>query len=724
MELIWRVCCLENGKETAYMPAQVPGAVQLDYARAHGWDDHCYGTNYTQYKWMEDAFWQYKSTLPALSLAADEDAFFVCGGIDYAYDIMLNGTVTYNYEGMFAPVELNISDCVSGGDELTILIHPAPKRAGSEKDTSQEASASCKPAVSYGWDWHPRLVPLGIWEDAAVVIRKKKRIAQAALTYTLSDSLDAAALHASVDFTYPANGETLSLQLFDPVGRLVLDASTSVDGTCGAMDAVLMNPALWWCSGHGLPYLYTYRLTLSSDSETIDSADGRVGFRRVRLVMGEGTWADGDAFPKTRNPAPATLELNGRVIFAKGTNWVNPDIFPGRITRETYLPLLQTAKELHFNLLRCWGGAIVNKESFFDICDELGLMVWQEFPLACNAYAEDDAYLKVLDAESRSIITRLRKHPSLAIWCGGNELFNSWSRMTDQAPSLRLLNKNCYELDPLTPFNYTSPLYGMGHGSYVFQYTEDMDVFGAMQQSNHTAYTEFGMPSLCANETYLRGFIPADEAYPLRNTPSVAAHHGYHAWIHPESWLYQNTLERYCGKPADLADLIRQSHWLQGEGYRAIFEEARRQKPYCGMALNWCYNEPWPAVANNSLINYPHVKKPSCDIVAAACRPVAASARIAKFQWHAGELFEAELWMLNDRYDPAFSGTLRAEIFIDGNTLPMGSWNFTLSPNTNAIGPTLRVRLPKTDAKHFKLCLIVDGVPSYDSEYRLALALV
>ena len=163
------------------------------------------------------------------------------------------------------------------------------------------------------------------------------------------------------------------------------------------------------------------------------------------------------------------------------------------------------------NLLRVWGGGIVNKEAFYEQCDELGLMVWQEFPLACNNYEGTPAYLRVLDQESKSIISRVRRHASHVIWCGGNELFNNWSGMTEQSLALRLLNRNCFDMDPGTPFLMTSPVMGMGHGHYRFS-SDGVEVYKWMSEAANTAYTEFGCPGP-ASADYLRGFIPPRRAF-------------------------------------------------------------------------------------------------------------------------------------------------------------------------------------------------------------------
>ena len=253
--------------------------------------------------------------------------------------------------------------------------------------------------------------------------------------------------------------------------------------------------------------------------------------------MNPGAWDEPRTFPKSRSQPPATLEINGRRIFAKGSNWVPPDMLYGRLDRAVYARQLGLAKDAHFNLLRVWGGGIVNKEPFFELCDELGLMVWQEFPLACNNYPDEPRYLAVLEAESRAIVRRVRRHPCLALWCGGNELFNTWSRMTDQSKALRLLNRTCLDLDPETPFLATSPLFGMGHGDYRFRDGEGREVFQIFALASASAYCEFGCPGPASAET-LKSIIPAGELFPPRRGTAWEAHNAFGAWSpEPESWL-------------------------------------------------------------------------------------------------------------------------------------------------------------------------------------------
>ena len=512
-----------------WVPAVVPGAVQLDWARAEGWPPYWYGGNFASYRWMEDVYWTYRARVGGAACSGDERLIFVCGGVDYRFAVLWEGLVIHEQEGMFTPFEIDLTDRAQQGGWLEIRLHPAPK-APSEKDDHSQARLSVKPAVAYGWDWHPRLIPLGIWQDTHLEIRPPAHLLNCGITYSLDSALRTANLEVSAAASPGADGMEWRWTLADPSGVVVARGQGRLAGGQGRNTAVLTDPALWWPHDHGSQplYLATYEL-LDCSGQSVERRQERVGFRRVKLVMHEGAWDYPADFPRSRSHPPITLEINGRTIFAKGTNWVPPEIFPGTITTETYRPLLKLARDAHMNLLRSWGGGIVNKEGFFDLCDELGLLVWQEFPLACNPYEDDPDYLRVLDSESRSIIHRVRRHPCLAMWCGGNELFNSWSGMTDQSLALRLLNRNCLELDPAIPFIATSPLDGMGHGDYRFRGEQGQEVHQTFLKSNHTACPEFGCPGPSSVE-YLKRFIPESELWPPRLESSWGIHHGLGAW--------------------------------------------------------------------------------------------------------------------------------------------------------------------------------------------------
>jgi len=705
-----------------WMEAQVPGAVQMDYARANNLPDYCYGTNCEAWEWMENRFWTYECQIPQCNLQSGEKVFWIAEGIDYQFEMLVDGEIVHSQEGMFTPVQFDITNRISNCTKLQIRIFRAPKWKPEGKDHTQ-ALYSVKPPVSYGWDWHPHLVPLGIWKPCYLEIRGASYFEKTQLNYNLSEDLQRASIELCASIKNPS-GTRIQWKLLDTKGNVCLEQQFENTGSNVRANLSLCHPDLWWPHDQGIPTLYSSIWNLQdAKGQIIDSCESKVGFRKVRMVMGEGTWDTPEPayFPKTRSPAPMTVEINGRSIFCKGSNWVNPDIFPGRVDRNTYSELLEIAKNTHFNILRIWGGAPVNKSSFYEICDELGILVWQDFPLACLPYTDDPHYLETLDQESRSIIESLKPHPSVVLWCGGNELLNRWSGMTDQSLPLRLLNRNCFELDPGRPFIPSAPIEGMGHGHYLFRDSNTgIEAWESFQNAQCTAYSEFGMPAPAALD-YLRQFIPEEQlVYPPQGD-AWTKHHASNAWVvEPESWMCQSIIEHYFGPSNNLETLLNNGRILQGIGYQGLYEEARRQKPYCSMALNWCFNEPWPTAANNSLLSWPAIPKPALEKVREACRPVLFSARVKKAKWRANECFQAELWILNDSNHTVEAGIVSISVQFGEAEIPIFEWHHPeCATNQNLKGPILQWNIPASSDRTFELKLVSKLYPTGNSHYIL-----
>lgn len=701
---------------STFVVSTVPGAVQLDIAKAEGYPDYKYADNYKMFSWMEDMYYVYRTEFKKPSLGKDSHLYFISKGIDYQYEIYLNGTKVTQGEGMFSPIDTNITDLLKDGtNKLEVIVFPVPKKHPLPADRTQ-ASNVTKPAVSYGWDWHPRLVPLGIWDETYLYVRETAAVKDVHVRYSLSEDFKTADIGLEIS-AGDCKGMSYKWKLYDMKGKAVLSSSGIIGDRPYVHVGQVKDVHLWWTHDHGEQYLYRSVFELMSEGgKNTHTIEGNIGFRSIRLVTNEGAWEEPKGYPMSRSVPPVQIELNGRRIFAKGSNWVNPEIFPGTITAERYETLIRLAAEANFNIFRIWGGGIVNKESFFDLCDRNGILVWEEFPLACNNYEDDEHYLEILEQEATSIILRLRKHPCIAIWCGGNELFNNWSKMTDQSLALRLLNSLCFRLSPSIPFLPTSPVMGMAHGCYLFKYPTGEEVFEAMSSARYTAYSEFGVPGASPVEV-IKSVIPEDELFPVKDDGAWREHHAFGAW-QEDTWLCTDILESYFGKAESLEELVEQSQLLQSEGYKAIYEEARRQKPYCSIAINWCYNEPWPAVANNSLITYPAIVKPAYHAVKNSCRPVCASARFKKFTWEEGEDFTAELWMLNDSFDKFKPGTVSVKIVADGKIMEFLEWKpKELQENCNLQGPVARICLPEFQSDRFDVLVEVDGAPEYNSKY-------
>ena len=706
--------------------AYVPADVQLIYPQGepiNGLEYYNYGDNYIKYAWMEDKYWHFRcetavGDLPGMT------PFVIFKGLDYAYTIRVGGEVLADGEGMFTPVELSLDRYRGKNVKLDVILHPIPKKPGAPVGR-EEASASCIPAVAYGWDWHPRLVPIGIYDDVLFVNRHAAYIASADIYYDLADDLSS----VSGKFVLDIGGEVsdklnICYRFKDKTGNIAMSCVYAVsahDGREITLPFYIDKPELWWCAMQGEQSMYELEIELLHGADVWDTYKKRLGFRRVRLVMNAHAWEDAP-FPKTQGRTPMTFELNGRKIFAKGTNFVPPEIFTSTLDREKYRAVLELARECNMNVLRMWGGGLVNKESFFELCDELGLMIWQEFPLACNNYQDDDHYLKVLDQESRSIIRRLKYHPSIAVWCGGNELLNSWGGMTIQSHALRLLGSNCYLLDRNTPFMPTSPLYGVGHGNYNAIDADGAEMMSKIidNEQNMIAFCEFGVPGPSPFE-YIKRFTPPEELYDVRLGTSWEWHHALNAWQAP-SWLQQEHVESYFGKAGSLEQLVQNGVDLQGEAYKNLFEEMRRKWPHTSAAIHWCFNEPWPTAANNSIINYPAIKKAGFYGVQAALRDQMYSARFRQMKWRAGDEIKVELFALND-LPQAMPGCMLNVYIADETGRPLTEKIAVDAPQIEAASAAMvkacAFTIPSVH-KYARLKLVVEAEKKgYGSEYML-----
>ena len=721
----WELGWTANSAETPkrFVPAVVPGAVQLDWARAESWPPYWEAENFRDYAWMEDVHWIYRTRLVRPALASGQRLVLVCGGVDYACSVRVDGRVVHTQEGMFSPFEIDLTGSPDGV-LIEIIVAPAPKVAAAPGEDEMlesgraQARQSCKPAVSYGWDFHPRLIPLGIWEDTYLESRPATDwLDHVEVAYDLAEDF------ASADLRLLTEGRATRVRwtLSDPAGAVV----ASEEGAPGSLAIRLGNPELWWPRHEGAAALYTSVVeTLDAAGSSVQSVSQRVGLRRIRLVMAPGQFELEGDLPSSQPPVPITFEVNGRKIFIRGANWACPEIFPGTLTVERYREQLALFAGANFNFLRAWGGAIVNKTTFFEQCDELGLLVWQEFQLACNCYDGTPAYLRVLDQESRAILRRRRRHACIALWCGGNELFNSWSQMTMQDSALRLLARNCYDLDPSRPFMPTSPMLGIRHGDYRFRMGREPDsptLFNVYPALSATAYIEFGVSAPPSAAT-LRGIIPPDEIWPVRQTSAWTTRHAFGSWKadEPNSWLYPEVAEHYFGPADSLEEMVGHLQLLQAEGYKAIYEEGRRQKPTCSAVACWVFNEPWPCAANNSLIAWPNEPKPAYHAVAAANRPVMASARIPRFDWVRGAEFSAALFLLNDSPQAIAPLEINARLESGDESIALGAWACPGTPaNEHLAGPTLSGYLPASPDATFALVLEVAGRPELTSRYTL-----
>jgi beta-mannosidase len=408
--------------------ADVPGCVHTDLIAAGVIPDPFPDCNEADVAWVAACDWQYRMTFGVDAAAsAHEQVDLVFDGLDTVASIELNGSLIGETANMHRSYRFAVTDLVVEGDnqlDVTFVSATEHCEALREKLGVWPSSSFGRPfnyvrkmACSWGWDWGPWLTTAGIWRPVTIHAWSTARLAGVRPEITVDED-DAGRVVVHVVTTRSPASASSSLvvraALRDPAGVPVCDASCEADaaGDC----SIDLDPGVvrrWWPHSHGDQPLYQLDVDLlDADGAVLDSWSRRVGFRKVEL----DTSADaiGSAF---------TFVVNGRPIFARGVNWIPDDMFPSRVGRDQYRQRLLQAKSANVDMIRVWGGGIYEDDEFYDACDELGLLVWQDLLFACAAYPEELLHDEV-EAEARENVARLMTHPSLALWNGNNE--NIW----------------------------------------------------------------------------------------------------------------------------------------------------------------------------------------------------------------------------------------------------------------------------------------------------------
>ena len=577
--------------------AAVPGQVHSDLL-AHGLiPDPFVGENLRACAWVDDRDWWYRTTLP-LDLAPALRAFVTFHGLDTYAAVYVNQECVLRSAGMFAPRRIELTRFAQPGASVELAVRftgpagwPRPVFSRSERlllalERLSGAAAALGPIperlhhlkapMQFGWDFAPRLRTVGIWDDVTLTVSgptaienlRPPQLAAAGGAWSFEMTVDAAAgvvAHAEVSVR-PAN--------FD--GQAWAD-SRSLTLRAGLQVVRLPLPALdlapWQPWERGFPHLYWLEVTLR------DAVSGApLDQRRLRFGQRQAAWT-----PVAGPGTPAwRLQINGEPLFVRGANWTPADALPGRLRPADYHRLLTAARAAGVNLLRVWGGGLREKAAFYDLCDELGLLVWQEFPFAClflAEYAHDPAWLDRVEVEAQAVVQTLRHHPSLVTWCGGNE----FSARRNQHLTARLARAVALE-DGVRPFLPVSPAQGDVHEWVVWHGRAPLRAYRALQAP---FCSEFGLSALPAAET-LAKIIPAGQP-----------------WPDGSAWRLHNAeaskLQHYAAltpSPAhDLPALVSATQRAQAAGLQVAIEHLRRRKATCGGFAFWQFNEPWPAVA-------------------------------------------------------------------------------------------------------------------------------
>jgi beta-mannosidase len=401
------------------IPAQVPGTVHTDLMAAGLLADPYIGTNEMLLEWVGSTSWRYTTEFEAPSTeAARTDLVFE--GLDTVATVRLNGGVVLESRNQHRSYRVPVADRLRAGTNTLEVLFSAPvpeaDRASLELEYRPHVNhhpynSIRKMACSFGWDWGPDTATSGIWRPVRLESWSLARIADTIVSATLDGSDGVVELRVPVESVAVGHGDEAPLTVRASVGG-VTEQVLVVDGIA-QLRLVVADARRWWPRGYGEQDRYELQIELLAGEDVLDGRTHRIGFRTVRAEM-----TPDDA------GTPFIIVVNEQPICIKGVNWIPDDAFPTRVDAARYRERLVQAADANINLIRVWGGGIFESEDFYDVADELGLLTWQDFLLACAAYAEEEPLASEIAAEAREAVVRLGKHPSLVILNGNNE--NVW----------------------------------------------------------------------------------------------------------------------------------------------------------------------------------------------------------------------------------------------------------------------------------------------------------
>jgi len=588
------------------VPAVVPGAVHADLLNAGLIDDPLHDANELAVAWASHTDWAYECPMPVAGPADRIDVVF--DGLDTAARIALDGTEVGRSRNMHRSYRYDVTDAMRAEGAHRLQVHLSSAYAEAEAVraiTGPRPNAYPEPfnfvrkmACSFGWDWGPTVVGAGIWRPARLEAWTCARIARLRPLVDVVDGTGILTVHLDLERSAAGRASPLAAEVLldgTPVGRADL-----APGASGAEIRVEVPEArVWHPRGYGTPELYRLRVRLvAPDATMLDRAERRIGFRHVDL----------DRVPD-RDGTPLSFHVNGSPVLVKGFNWIPGDVLPGRMTRERYSELLRAAVDAGANLIRVWGGGLYESDDFYDLCDELGLLVWQDFPFACAAYPEDEPLRSEIRAEAAENVARLSSHPSLVLWNGNNE--NFWLREAENWAGqpggdlpwgeryyLEDLPRIVAEVDPSRPYTAGSPWSG---STSIAPNDPDHQTFHSWEVWNRQDYehyrdsaprfvAEFGWQAPPAWST-LRDAVDDDPIAP----DSRGVRH------HQKAAGGMDKLRRGLEPHFPVPDDIHAWHYLtQLNQVRAIETGVlhwRSHWPHTAGTILWQLNDLWPALS-------------------------------------------------------------------------------------------------------------------------------
>ncbi len=608
----WR---LTQTGQRGQIPAQVPGCVHLDLLAAGRIPDPYYRENENQLQWIGEKTWIYSRTftLPKNMRRAGR-MLLCCDGLDTLATVWLNGRSLGRTDNMYRRWEFDITSFVKPGvNRLEIRfasVLPYIQRREKQRHLPTwvfpGSSWVRKEPCNFGWDWGPRLMTCGIWRNIEVRAFDIARFTDVAIRQQHQNRR--VNLHISASLERLQKKPLKITACVAHAGKIISQAQGVTRGKNHLLEILIKNPKLWWPNGMGAQPLYDVTVELrDEDGHLLDSVSRRIGLRTLELRRRKDRWGQSFEFV-----------VNGRPFFAKGADWIPADTFAPRVDENLYRRLLHSAADAHMNMLRVWGGGFYENDVFYDICDELGLCIWQDFMFACSTYpAFDKAFLANVRAEAEDNIKRLRHHTCLALWCGNNELEQNLvgPRWDDKHMSWRdyarlfdkLLPQVVQKFDPDRPYWPGSPHRPVGNrqdynhpsagDAHLWQVWHGGEPFEWYRTAGHRFVSEFGFQSFPEPPT-VASYTRSED----RNiTAPVMEHHQRSPRGNKRIMSYMLDWFRM---PKNFEMTLWLSQILQAQGVEYGVEHFRRNRPRTMGAIYWQLNDCWPVASWASIDSF------------------------------------------------------------------------------------------------------------------------
>jgi beta-mannosidase len=665
------------------MPATVPGCVHLDLLAAGAIPDPYLDRNEQQVGWVGETDWRYVTTLTPPDAPPGARIDLVAHGLDTVALLEVDGTEVARTANMHRTHRVDLTSVLGAGPHELAVTFTAGMRAAREAEAvlgerphiyPHPFNALRKNASNYGWDWGPELVTAGIWRPLQLHVWHTARLASVRPLVDVAGTTGVLSVH--VDVERQVGHESADLVAVVEVGER--GALVPIPAGTSQASAVVRVPdvRLWWPHGYGHQSRYDVRVRLLAADEVLDAWEGAVGFRSVVL----------DQTPDERGTAFG-LVVNGVPVFARGVNWIPDDALLARVDAPRYEARLREARAAHVNLVRVWGGGTYESPEFYDACDRLGLLVWQDFPFACATYAEEQPLADEVVAEARDAVARLASHPSLVLWCGGNECLwghEDWDwkqplagRTWGHGYWTGVLPAVLAELDPTRPYipgSPYSPVAGVhpndpAHGP--------MHIWDAWNDRPYSAYLEYE-PRFVAEFGWQAPPTWATLTRAISDHPLTPESPGMLAHQKAENGNAKLARGLAGVVPANMADWHWATSLVQARALRTGIGHFRALSPHCQGTVWWQLNDCWP-VTSWAVLDGDGRRKPAWYALRDAYRP-----RLLTVQQRAEGLV---LVAVNDHAQPWTETVEVTRRTLDGDVLARTEVSLTLGPRQTAVHP-------------------------------------